>query len=143
MRTHVPKSLKAIVAARASYCCEYCKSPVKFCGDLPTIDHIVPVTRGGLNDLNNLAYSCHSCNSFKRDYIKLTDEATGDTVPIFHPRLDSWIDHFMWSEDFLKILPRTVTGKLMIDLLKLNRSGVVNLRSALIALGGVHPPQVT
>ena len=32
-----------------------------------TIDHIVPLKRGGTHDLANLTLSCRSCNSSKRD----------------------------------------------------------------------------
>jgi 5-methylcytosine-specific restriction endonuclease McrA len=40
--------------------CAYCGSV----GSL-TIDHIVPVTRGGTNDMANLTFACKSCNSSK------------------------------------------------------------------------------
>lgn len=43
-------------------CCVYC-------GDESTcVDHIVPVSRGGTRDLDNLAPSCSSCNSDKLDF---------------------------------------------------------------------------
>ncbi len=42
--------------------CAYClrRKPL-------TIDHVVPVSRSGTNDLDNLVSACKSCNSSKRD----------------------------------------------------------------------------
>lgn len=41
-------------------CCYCGKSDVKL-----TIDHIVPISRGGTNSLNNIALACGHCNSSK------------------------------------------------------------------------------
>lgn len=42
--------------------CSYCGST-----DNPTVDHIVPLIRGGSNDMDNLTPACRSCNSSKGD----------------------------------------------------------------------------
>lgn len=39
--------------------CQYCQ------GSFDTIDHVIPLTRGGDNMLTNLVPSCRSCNSSK------------------------------------------------------------------------------
>jgi hypothetical protein len=40
--------------------CVFCKTEKKI-----TIDHIIPLSKGGTNDLSNLQFLCHSCNSKK------------------------------------------------------------------------------
>jgi hypothetical protein len=57
----------------------------------------------------------------------------------YHPRQQRWQDHFTWNEDFSIIIGLTPTGRVTVDILQLNREGVVNLRRMLYALGE-HPP---
>jgi len=45
--------------------CEKCHTTEKL-----TIDHIIPISKGGTNDLSNLQLLCRSCNSRKRDKIE-------------------------------------------------------------------------
>jgi 5-methylcytosine-specific restriction endonuclease McrA len=41
-------------------------TPCTYCGGVADeIDHIVPITRGGTNDWDNLAPICRSCNKRK------------------------------------------------------------------------------
>lgn len=49
------------IQAKYNYCCAYCHLPVKN----PTIDHIVPLSRGGLHEYSNLAPACGPCNKSK------------------------------------------------------------------------------
>jgi HNH endonuclease len=35
--------------------------------DMPCVDHVVPVSRGGPEHIDNYVLSCKSCNSRKRD----------------------------------------------------------------------------
>lgn len=41
--------------------CAYCNRPM----DRLTADHIIPLTRGGTNGIENIVPACHSCNSSK------------------------------------------------------------------------------
>lgn len=45
--------------------CIYCLEPISFGKD--SLEHIIPLSRGGSNDYKNLAIACCSCNSSKRD----------------------------------------------------------------------------
>jgi hypothetical protein len=51
-----------LIYARDGYKCTYCGSKK----DL-SVDHIVPVSRGGSNENDNLVTACRSCNSSKGD----------------------------------------------------------------------------
>lgn len=45
--------------------CYYCKKNIIFGKD--TIDHKIPVSRGGTSNIDNLVIACHPCNSGKRN----------------------------------------------------------------------------
>lgn len=44
--------------------CWYCGKPVSECGNL-SVEHILPRSKGGDNNFDNIAYACKSCNSSK------------------------------------------------------------------------------
>jgi hypothetical protein len=56
------------------------------------------------------------------------DPVSGTGVPLYHPRHHRWDEHFAWSDDFLLMIGLTPTGRATVDVLLLNRDGVVNLR---------------
>jgi hypothetical protein len=128
------------VAARAGRCCEYCQSQLAFSADSFSVEHIIPLSRGGTDDLSNLALSCQRCNNGKYNISDAIDPLTGQRAPLFHPRNDRWSDHFAWSHDFTLILGLTPTGRATVDKLQLNRTGIVNLRKVLRDVGE-HPPR--
>lgn len=55
------QELRARVFERDAYTCAYCETPT----DDPHCDHIIPISRGGSNDLENLTTSCRECNVSK------------------------------------------------------------------------------
>ena len=61
------------VRKRAKYLCEYCHSPERSNATPFTIDHIIPQSLGGSDDLNNLALACHRCNQRRRHCRRLTE----------------------------------------------------------------------
>jgi hypothetical protein len=88
--------------------------------------------------LENLALACQGCNSHKYDKTQGTDPLTGEPVSLFHPRKQSWTDHFSWNEDFTLIIGLSPTGRATVNTLYLNRPNVVNVRMTLYAIGK-HP----
>lgn len=139
-KSHLPAALKQAVSERAQGCCEYCVSQADYSPDPFSGEHIIPRSRGGTDELDNLAFSCLGCNFKKFTSVDAIDPLTGERVPLFHPRSDRWNEHFAWSEDFTLIKGLTPTGRATVKKLGLNRKGVVNLRQAMIALK-THPPE--
>jgi len=63
---HTWRSLRMKILSRDDFTCRYCgkKSPTM------TVDHVMPVTRGGDHNEENLVAACRSCNSKKGNKIK-------------------------------------------------------------------------
>ena len=87
---HLSAAQRRAVADRAGGCCEYCLSQERFSPDPFSAEHVTPRSAGGGNEATNLALSCQGCNSRKYTSTDAVDPATGDTVPLFHPRRDRW-----------------------------------------------------
>ncbi|NER07977.1 MAG: HNH endonuclease, partial [Okeania sp. SIO3C4] len=132
------KDIKDILANVAGGRCEYCKSLAKYATESFCIDHILPKSKGGNDELTNLAYSCMGCNSRKYNKTEALDPVTGEKAPLFNPRNDNWNENFVWSADSLKILGISPMGRATIEALKLNRKSLMNLRKLLVA-SDEHP----
>ncbi len=129
--------IRDVVVARAKSRCEYCLSPLDFSSDDFAVEHIVPRSLLGSDDLNNLALSCQGCNNRKFIALSAIDPATGVETRLFHPRLDIWFDHFIWSDDSTELIGLTAVARATIARLELNRARVQNLRRVLV-LAGKH-----
>lgn len=46
--------------------CAYCKTQ---CVGLPDPEHVIPLSRGGRNDMSNIVAACRPCNADKRDLL--------------------------------------------------------------------------
>jgi hypothetical protein len=135
----ISDSLRQLVTNRANGCCEYCQSQESFATERFSIEHIEPRAAGGLTVAENLALACQGCNGHKAIKTTAVDVETQPPVPLFHPRQQLWQEHFAWSEDRLRIVGRTPTGRATVAALRLNRASLLNLRRALIAINA-HPP---
>jgi 5-methylcytosine-specific restriction endonuclease McrA len=85
------------VVERADGRCEYCRMHQDLQGATFHVEHIVPSSRGGSSELDNLAWRCPSCNLRKSDRTEAIDPDDGETYPLFSPRRDSWTLHFLWE----------------------------------------------
>ena len=133
---------RLLIASRARGICEYCRWQMLFAAEeVFAVEHIMPRSLGGGDDLDNLALACGACNLRKYAKVEAWDPETGKLAPLYHPRRQPWSDHFAWSSDFLRIIGLTPTGRATVNALRLNRNGAVNLRIVLKELGKHPPPE--
>jgi len=127
------------VAERAQGCCEYCFTQRRFSSDSFSVEHIIPRSRGGTSEPGNLALPCQGCNNHKSRHVGGVDPISGAEVALYHPRTDTWSEHFAWTNDYTEIVGLSARGRATVLRLHLNRPEVVALRRILGA-AGLHPP---
>lgn len=66
-RNWIPKDVRAEIYNRDKFICQYCNKI--FDKKKLTIEHIVPVSKGGIDDISNYITACMHCNSSKRDML--------------------------------------------------------------------------
>ena len=135
----IPRERRRRIAEEAQYRCGYCQTQEVVSGIPLTIEHITPKAKGGSDDNENVWLSCRLCNEKKGILLEALDPNTGETVPLFNPRTQMWSDHFAWSEDGSRILPKTAIGRATVDVLSLNDELRVHAR-AIWVKAGYHPP---
>ena len=102
-----PNFTRFNVFLRDKFSCQYCGDKK----DL-TFDHLLPKSRGGLTDWNNVVTACSSCNVrkggklYKDCDLKLANTPYAPTVEDlhrngrnFHPNFlhESWMDYLYWD----------------------------------------------
>jgi 5-methylcytosine-specific restriction endonuclease McrA len=71
----IPAKVRQAVYERDGHRCAYCDFKFEpprlegefLVGPVPTVDHVVPRSRGGKSDAANLVTACTSCNASKRN----------------------------------------------------------------------------
>ena len=96
---HVPRRFRRQVTntflfARDRYACQYCG---RRAGQLRpreslTRDHVVPLSRGGLNSWTNVVTACSACNTRKANH--LPDECG---MHLLHPPVEPHFVHLSWA----------------------------------------------
>jgi len=94
------------------------------------IEHIIARKHGGSSDLDNLAWACIFCNTFKGSDIASLDPESRMLAPLYHPREQAWGDHFDMIEGV--IVGKTSTRRATATLLQVNSFEMLALRQALI-----------
>ncbi len=116
MNPHYP-----LVADRAGHRCEYCRAPESPFNLAFEVEHIIPRSKGGVDDESNWALARRRRNLRKHDAMDGIDPVTGERATLFHPRRDGWHDHFevRMQEPFL-VEGKTAIGRVTIARLDLN-----------------------
>jgi hypothetical protein len=135
----ISKSLRQQVINEAGYRCEYCRTSSRLIGMPLVMDHILPSSLGGNDERENLAACCYRCNEFKGAKIKANDPVTNESISLFNPRLQGWLDHFQWANGGTHIIGITAIGRGTVLALRLNNEDVVQARAIWISLNW-HPP---
>ena len=138
-RNKIPDRIQLQVRARANYLCEYCHANERWQYVRFTVDHVIPVSLGGKDNLDNLTLACFHCNRHKTNRLTAIEPESQTEVALFNPRQDSWQKHFIWSIDGLSIMGISPTGKATVLALRLNRERVIPIRAADREIGR-HPP---
>lgn len=138
-RTYIPAEVRRLVRERARELCEYCLIPESAVFTPHEGDHIVAKKHGGETATNNLAFSCVLCNKHKGSDLASIDPATGDIVPLFHPRRNRWTEHFHILEG--RIDPVTAIGRVTARLLQFNHPDRIEERELLLAAGLIQSPE--
>ena len=129
----IPAALRALVRRKAVCVCEYCRVHEDDVLAPHEPDHIIAEQHGGQTTADNLAFSCYHCNRLKGTNIASVDPASGQSVFLFHPRRDSWSEHF--KLEGARIVPLTPVGRATVALLKFNTAERLEFRATLVAAG--------
>lgn len=117
-----------LVEKRAGRRCEYCRMHQALQGATFHVEHILPNSRGGTDEPDNLALACPSCNLHKSDRTEAVDPDSGVLTPLFHPRRNRWDEHFQWDD--YRIIGLTPIGRATIAALEFNHPRRLLIRQA-------------
>ncbi len=116
------------VEAQAGERCEYCRMHQALQGATFHLEHILPTSASGSDELDNLAWACPSCNLKKSNRLTAVDPQTATELPLFNPRVDRWEDHFAWSG--YEMVGLTPTGRALVAAFDLNHTRRQRIREA-------------
>lgn len=122
------------VERRAQGACEYCRLPQNATVVVHQIDHVIGRQHRGSDDLANLCLCCIRCNLKKGPNIASIDPDTQGIVPLYHPRLQIWHEHFVLRSDG-KMEGQTSEGRATVLLLDMNDNASSRLRRSLLRRG--------
>jgi len=141
----ISDEIKQIIRGRAEYLCEYCHSPERLSANRFTIDHVIPKSLGGSDEIYNLALACRRCNERRYNFVAGIDPDTQEIVPLFSPRRQQWEEHFVWTDQGVVIEGITPIGRATCIRLDLNdvrypeNDSIRETRRFWIKTG-LHPP---
>ena len=101
--------------------CPICKNIMTTSGHkkyIPTIQHLLPISKGGKHELDNIAIICFSCNSSIRDK-EITDKLNNDLV------IKKW-NEIIKNDKHLTRLTSGSTDKNRIDKNRIDKNSIYN-----------------
>lgn len=140
-KRYLPADLREQLLAADDQRCVYCHTTEANTGQPMTVDHIVPEVQGGPTTFDNLCYACRRCNEFKRSATTARDPLRDEFVPLFHPRTQTWSDHFAWNVSGTHVIGLTAVGRATVLALNMNNEVIVDTRRRWVSVGW-HPPEL-
>ena len=137
-RSYISHALRLVVAERARWCCEYCFLHQDDSPDQHQVDHIIPIKHGGPTASENLAFAYTECNWFKGTDFAAIDQLSGEIVSLFNPAHSNG-EHF--GLEGARLAAFSATGRVTVDLLRLNTAARLLERETLI-VSGRYPPSL-
>jgi HNH endonuclease len=141
MSVYISVELQRRIRDRFQDCCAYCRTAEALMAMTFEFEHIVPRSAGGLTVFENLGFACPPCNRFKSDRQMALVPGTDRQVPLFHPHLQVWAEHFSWSDDGTELLGLSDISLATIAALRMNRAQLVRARELWVKVGE-HPPLI-
>lgn len=120
----ISKETKVRILARDNYCCKYCGRS-RDDGVKLTVDHIIPISRGGTDGLDNLWTLCLECNQGKGDLILRRPTQKILSVGI-HVPLDYSIDQVTQALQYYKSSTKQNYLTIYQAIIVVQTSGVTN-----------------
>ncbi|MBW4581692.1 MAG: HNH endonuclease [Tildeniella nuda ZEHNDER 1965/U140] len=140
MSSYIPVELRNQIGVSDRNQCCYCLTQAVNSGIDLSFDHILPRSKGGETTFDNVCLACRACNEFKSDLTEFADPLTEAVVLLFNPRRQKWTDHFVWSEDGIRMEGLTTIGRATVVALQMNRATIRVARKRWVS-GGWHPPK--
>lgn len=116
------------VAVRARGRCEYCRASEEVTNGVFAVDHIHSESLGGANEYDNFALASFTYNGYKSDFVTGIDPETDTEARLFHPRRDTWNEHFA-VDDTNHVAGLTDVGRATIARLNLNHDRQIKARA--------------
>lgn len=99
-REEFTESQRVMIAKKSDNCCAWCGKKVYF-GYGGTVDHFIPLKKGGTNEYKNLVLMCQECNEKKGSMIIPVDIAGYYVKEPFKNELQDYFDEYTSSFDYV------------------------------------------